>query len=326
MPYEKRRFTDEQIDQANNVNLIAYAESMGLPLKKTGRAYKVKGHGGLYIDAYGHRWNWFSQNKGGGPIQFVMEMEGKSWVEAINTLLGIDPSELKVIPPPAIEEKEEFKLPEKNDTFKHIIAYLIQTRGIDRDVVYDFINQGKLYENKYKSCVFVGRDEQGEAKYASVRSTNTAGDSFRADVKGSDKRYPFCYEGTSKTVCIFESPIDLMSYLTLLKYHEVNNFSHHMISLGGVADKALDYYLKQYKDIDRIMLCLDNDKAGHFACHQFYEKYHEKYKIVRHSPKGKDFNEDLLEIKNQFKLAKVREPPEAYLDERDIEGENEIEL
>jgi hypothetical protein len=99
-----------------------------------------------------------------------------------------------------------------------------------------------------------------------------------------------------------------------------------MISLGGVADKALDYYLKQYKDIDRIMLCLDNDKAGHFACHQFYEKYHEKYKIVRHSPKGKDFNEDLLEIKNQFKLAKVREPPEAYLDERDIEGENEIEL
>lgn len=48
------------------------------------------------------------------------------------------------------------------------------------------------------------------------------------------------------------------------------------------------------------MLCLDNDEAGHFACQQIREKYRDRYKIVRYLSQGKDFNDQLLNIKNSF--------------------------
>ncbi|MBC2579407.1 DUF3991 and toprim domain-containing protein [Clostridium sp. DJ247] len=309
MRREKLRFTDNQIALADSVNIISYAESMGYAVKQvTPRSFKIEGYGGLYIHGNGHKWNWFSKNMGGGTIQFVMEMEGKTWVEAIKKLLNIE-NEIVRYAPPKIENKEEekgeFILPEKSSTFKHIFAYLINTRDIDKEIVYDFVKRDKLYENKYGSCIFVGYDKEGQAKYASIRSTNTTGKSFRCDVKNSDKTYPFCSSGTNDTVCVFEAPIDLMSYLTLIKKHDIKDFKSHCISLGGVADKALEYYLKENPNITKIMLCLDNDESGHFACQQIREKYRDRYKIVRHLPQGKDFNEQLLNLKNSFKQQEV---------------------
>ena len=300
MTREKLRFTDEQIALANSVNIISYSESIGYEVKRvTPRSFKIQGYGGLYIHGNGHTWNWFSQNKGGGAIQFVMEMEGKTWVEAIKKLLNIESEIINYVPykiESKQEEKGEFILPEKKSTFNHIFAYLINTRGIDKEIVYDFVKKDKLYENKYGSCVFLGYDNYGQAKYASMRSTNTTGKLFRCDVKNSDKSYPFCRSGTNDTVCVFEAPIDLMSYLTLIKKHNIKYFESHCISLGGVADKALEYYIKENPNITTIMLCLDNDEAGHFACQQIREKYRDRYKIVRHLPQGKDFNEQLFNI------------------------------
>ncbi len=319
-----KRFTEDEIAKANDTNIIAYANHIGLVLKKIGQSYKVKGHGGLYIDASGSKWNWFSKDIGGGPIQFVMEMEDKNWVDAVYTLIGTEKSTLPKRPKPVPEEKGPFILPDKNDTYKHVIAYLIQSRGIDKEVVYDFISQDKLYENSQRSCIFVGYDEKNEPKYASVRSTNTQGKSYRGDVKNSDKAFPFSHVGRSDTVCVFESPIDLMSYLTLLGYHGIETFDHHMISLGGVADKALEHYLIIHPEINRMMLCLDNDAAGHFACQQLNEKYHENYKLFRHSPTGKDFNEDLLTIKSSLQNRQVREPSIGYEGKWDSEEEMEL--
>jgi hypothetical protein len=299
MRREKLRFTNEQIALAESVNIISYAESIGYTVKQvTPKSFKIEGYGGLYIHGNGHKWNWFSQNKGGGAIQFVIEMEGKTWVEAMKRLLNMN-NEIVSYTPPKIEKKEEkgeFILPEKKSTFKHIFAYLINTRGIDKEIVYDFVKKDKVYENKYRSCVFIGYDKGAQVKYASVRSTNTTGKSFRCDVKNSDKTYPFCSLGTNDTVCVFEAPIDLMSYLTLIKKYNIKDFESHCISLGGVADKALEYYLKENPNITKIMLCLDNDEAGHFACQQIREKYRDTYKILRHLPEGKDFNEQLLNM------------------------------
>jgi hypothetical protein len=170
----------------------------------------------------------------------------------------------------------------------------------------------------------VGYDGDNQPKYASVRSTNTHGKSYRGDVKNSDKAFPFSFEGSSTTVCVFESPIDLMSYMTLLDVHGIQSFDHHMISLGGVVDRALHQYLQLYPEINRIMLCLDNDEAGHFACQQFNEKYHEDYKLLRHSPTGKDFNEDLLVIQNSHQTEQVREAMVTYKPEWDMEEEMEM--
>jgi hypothetical protein len=301
MVKEKLRFTDEQIKQADSVNLIEYARQSGYQvLQATARSYKIPGHGGLYIHANGHKWNHFSQDTGGGAIQFVMHMEGKTWVEAVKKLLNIElsPAIHRVIEK---ENKEEtggtFVLPEKNKTYKHIFAYLIGHRKIDKGIVYELVKQRKIYENKYNSCVFVGYDNNSEARYASIRSTNTTGGkAFRYDVANSDKSYSFSIEGNTRNLCIFESPIDLVSYLTLIKLYGITGFKDHMLSLGGLSDKALERYLKDYPSITGITLCLDSDEAGRFATNQIFNKYRKGYKLRIHIPKSKDWNVDLVNI------------------------------
>lgn len=310
MEREKLKFTREEIALADSVNIINYALSLGYTVKQVvHNSFKIKGFGGLYIHSDGHKWNWFSKNKGGGPIQFVMEMENKSWVDAVKTLIGKTDEIRKYNPPDIIEEeiKGEFILPEKNDTFKHIFAYLINSRGIEKEIVYEFVKNHKLYENKHGSCVFVGYDKEKAPRYASIRSTNAIGKSFRCDVKNSDKSYPFCWTGDNDTLCVFEAPIDLMSYLTLIKRYEIQNFNNNCISLGGVSSKALENYLKENPNIQNIILCLDNDAAGHFACQHISEKYMGNYKIERHTPEGKDFNEEVKSYIKETEQMKVEE-------------------
>jgi hypothetical protein len=296
MDRKLRRFTDEQIAQANDINIIAYAQSRGYDVKKISpRSYKIHGYGGLYINGDGLKWNCFSKGTGGGAIQFVMEMEGRTWVEAIKQLLGISNDELPYIPPPPKENeiKGDLVLPQKNDTYKHIFAYLIKTRKLDTDIVNQFVKDKKIYEDTHHNCVFVGYDGENNPKFASVRGTNT-NKKFRRDIENSDKGYPFCLEGRSDTLCIFESAIDLMSYLTLLKLHGVVEFHHHMLSMGGTSYIPIEKYLKKNPNISNLILCLDSDDEGNFFSQKIREKFGEKYEVARHIPKGKDFNEELI--------------------------------
>jgi hypothetical protein len=273
----------------------------------------MPGYGGLFIRGDGSKWNWFSQSKGGGAIQFVMEIEGKSWVDAVKELLGINYEELPVVPKIRdAEPKGKLVLPDKNDTYKHLFAYLIKSRYIDKDIVTNFVDRKMLYEDQNRNCVFVGFNDKDKPAYASRRSARTVGETFKGDVRNSDKSWPFHYPGSSNTVCVFEAPIDLMSYLSLLKNHGIDEFDHHLISLGGVTDKALQTFLKVNTNIDTIMLCLDNDQAGHDACSRINEQYGRDYRILRHKPNGKDFNEDLVGIACEDGLMVAREPPDGY--------------
>ncbi len=318
---DKKRFTDEQIRQANSVNIIEYAKSRGYGVKHiSARSYKIPGHGGLYIDANGLKWNCFSASAGGGTIQFVMYLEGKSWVDAIKELLDL-PEEYKITSKTNFHPKEkeprntELILPERNDTYKHVLAYLIGTRKLDKIIVYDLIKQNKIYQSKnYNSCVFVGYDEHGKAKYAAVRSSNSKF-SYRQDCAGSDKSYAFSVvfndgkisdsKGLEiQRLCVFESPIDLISYLSMLNQFRIKTEPILCISLGGVCDLALKNTLANNPDIIQIVLCLDNDTAGNAACEQIAQSYEDKYILIRCLPKNKDFNEDLIALTNETELTK----------------------
>lgn len=298
MAHKRLRFTDEELTQANNVNLMDYAISIGLELKKVGKdSYHIEGYGGLYINPILNKWNCFSKGEGGGPIQFVMFIENKTWVESVKQLLGFNPitnhHKQYSIAKRKTEEKGEFILPEKSNTYKHVIAYLIKTRKIDKNLVYKLIKEGKLYEDKNKNCVFVGYDNNNNPRYGNLRSTNT-NTVFKGDVKNSDKAYPFAIEGTSDKVYVCESPIEVLSYLTILKLYNINSFNHHIISLGGVSDKALKQYLEDNPMIRYIVLCLNNDKTGIKATNKIRSGYKNKYNVIEQYPINKDYNEDLI--------------------------------
>ncbi len=303
-----KRFADDEIIKANNVSIIDYINSLGLETKKTGKTIKIEGYGGLYIDPIENRWNCFLEKKGGGPIQLAMHLENKTWVDAMKALLGKEyESQYAKVNRRDIEKENrevsrKFILPAKNNTYKHMIAYLIKTRGISTGVVQKFINKKMLYEDEKRNCVFVGYGKDKVPKYANLRGTNTSFD-FKGEVKNSNKAYSFNLTNkNSNKIYVFESPIELMSYLTLyrLKFGENKEFNHNMVSLGGTTDIALQQLLKKNVNINEIHLCLNNDKAGISATEDIEKKYEDNYKIETKYPKLTDYNDLLLYVRKEL--------------------------
>lgn len=296
-------YTDEQIARANAVDIVEYARSQGLELKRAGRDYRVSNFpGGFLITPEKNNWNWFAENKGGGVVQLCMELENKTWQDAIGTLIqedmvAIQRSDWQSREP---EKPKEFHLPDRNNTTKHVYAYLTKTRKIDADIVKQMFGRKLLYENTQRSCVFVGYDKNGIPRHASVRSTNTTGNVYKKDVSGSQKKYSFSVTGKTNVLNVFEAPIDALSYMTLQKMNGRMPQDSY-VALGGVSMTALDQYVQDHPDIHAIRICTDNDEAGQRAAEHIAEKYSERYKVTRHTPKTKDFNEDLVEAVNEEK-------------------------
>lgn len=64
-------YTQEQIDRANQADLVSFLQSQGEQLTRAGNEYRWKRHDSLTVR--GNKWYRHSQSKGGGPVDFVME-------------------------------------------------------------------------------------------------------------------------------------------------------------------------------------------------------------------------------------------------------------
>lgn len=211
---------------------------------------------------------------------------------------GSEPKETVSNPAP------EFRFPARNVTNVNAINYLVQERGISEAIVQEFIDSGDLYEDSgHHNVVFIGRDPEGIPHYAHCRGT---GEKFRQDVAGSDKSYGFCYRGSGERLCVFEAPIDLLSFICLFS-KDWQSFSY--LSLGGVSSKALEHFLSESPNIKTIYLCLDADDAGSEAYRRIARDLISKdLEIFRMEPALKDWNEVLLHNKEltegRFKMLK----------------------
>ena len=177
-------YTQEQINRANQADLVSFLQSQGEQLTRAGNEYRWKRHDSLTVR--GNKWYRHSQSKGGGPVDFVMEFFGKSFTEAVELLTG----EKGAAPPPdrpCHASLSDFRLPPPNNDNRIARNYLTAARRIDDDVTGFFFARGDIYEDAaHHNAVFVGRDEDGIPRYA--HSKGTAGN-FRLDVKGSDKAF-----------------------------------------------------------------------------------------------------------------------------------------
>ena len=79
-------YTQEQIDRANQADLVSFLQSQGEQLTRAGNEYRWKRHDSLTVR--GNKWYRHSQSKGGGPVDFVMEFFGMSFTEAVELLTG----------------------------------------------------------------------------------------------------------------------------------------------------------------------------------------------------------------------------------------------
>lgn len=269
------RFTDEQIEKANSVNLLELARQYGYELdyKKESRAIHAKHSGGLCFYKDNNAFKHFGSDCKGGAINFVMMEERISFVEAVKMLLGpsYEPAReaapRKFVPPP---EKKELILPKKAYNYKRAYWYLVECRGIDPSIISALMNEKKLYQGtyfnketeKYESvCAFIGYDENGKARYCAMRGADPES-TIKQDKSGSDKSIPFHMVGRSSKVYVFEAPIDAISHATLAMTHGIDWRQDHRITTGCLSDKALQWFLKQHPEITDICWGYDNDIKG----------------------------------------------------------------
>ena len=296
-------YTQAQIDKANAVDLEKFLRAQGETLVRSGKEYRWKAHDSLTV--CGNKWFRHSQSKGGLPVDFVMEFYGKSFPEAVQMLTG-EPGEVQPEADPATSPA--FRLPLRNVTNANILNYLTQERKLSPSLVNFFIAAGNIYEDSsHHNVVFVGRDADGHPRYASSRGIQ---EKFRQDAAGTEKAFGFAHRGTDKQLLVFEAPIDLLSFIELFPK---NWQQHNYLSLGGVSARALQQFLSERPDVERVFLCLDADKAGEDACKRLAGLLPDTVSVTRIQPCMKDWNDVLahraeIPNRNYFKSIVLKEP------------------
>ena len=311
-------------EEALGVSLTSLASAMGYTPIRQGRHYSLKEMDSLviYNDRSWNRWSKKGNINGGTQIDFLMEFGNvQTAAQAIKQLIDFRGGNVveRTAQREEIKEPESrnLALPPKNNNYKRVFAYLIKTRGLSQEVVYDFVHRRLIYEDAlHHNIVFLGYDPNGEVKYAGLRGTaDKYGKKFKMDVAGNDKNYGVnIVNKDSGILLVFESVIDCMSYIDLF-----GDKSSNKLVLGMVEDNPLEQFLKDYSHIYNIKFCLDNDEAGHIALNGRYDgngnqtkdglvnKYEARgYEVdVLVPPVGKDWNESLLAI-NKEKANKIK--------------------
>ncbi len=280
------QYTEEQIARANQTDLVSFLNAQGEQLVKSGREYRWKKHDSVTVS--GNRWYRHSQNKGGYPVDFVMEFYHVIFPEAVKMLIG---EEGEGRQKSCLAPSPDFRLPEKSETNETVIKYLTEIRRLEKDLVEEWIAGGNIYEEKkHHNVVFVGRDADGIPRYA--HCMGTGGIKYRGDVAGSDKSYGFCHRGEDNQLFVFEAAIDLLSFIQLFpKDWKKRSY----LSLGGVSSVVLMTFLSERPQITSVFLCLDNDHAGNEACEKLAGEIPDGYRVIRLKPARKDWNEILCD-------------------------------
>lgn len=295
MPYI--HFTDEQKLRANSVDLVDFLQRQGEKLLPSGREKRLVSDKSITVR--GNEWYDHANEQGGFAIDFVQEFYDVSFPEAVTKLLG---GEQGVSYQPTAQKtkvpSKAFELPPAHTDMRRAYAYLMKSRFIDRDVLTYFAKAKLIYEDsEHHNAVFVGTDENGVARHAHKKSTNTLGENFRINVEGSNPAYSFHHTGqclsgsTSNRLYVFEAPIDMLSFLSL---HPKNWEQHSFVCLCGLSEHAMMKMLEQNPQLDHVVLCLDQDAAGIEAAEKFYDIISDKLlQCGCVKSQNKDWNEDL---------------------------------
>lgn len=307
--------SEEELAIAKATDLTLVAGQLGYTVVRKGTYHSLKEIDSMRIYNCCSWYRW-SQNKGGSQIDFLQEFAGFGFKEAVIWLLEFSgyhyqyhhfssalnkEQYLRVQSSIDVELQKKsvpFQLPEKAENFKRLYAYLMKTRGLSKQTVDYFVKKALIYESqKHHNIVFLGNDKDGITRFASMRGTSDyLGTPFKGDVKGNDKNYGFhVLNSKSETLLVFESAIDLMSYVDF--YHD---YSTSKLALGMVNDRPLERFLEEHPQIKRIGFALDNDEPGRKAVKELMEKYEAAgyaVKDIRPPEGSKDWNQYLTELK-----------------------------
>ena len=297
----KRSISKVDLIRVKELNLLSYFSNYDPDeLIKNGRTdFVTRTYSSLHL-SNGLWYHWRTGFGGRTALDYLIKIEGYDFLDAALYLLNLINNQAPVMVKQHTRDSVRFKLPDHAFSNSIAIDYLVKVRKIDKKIVKELVDAGYIYESVYDhAVVFVGYDEFGKARHAMKRSTSS---NDKKDVFGSSKEYGFSLSNPSSNVLhVFESTIDLLSYLTLMKMDNEDYRDGNYISLNGVggSNLALDSYLMKHGYIKHLVLHLDNDKAGDMATEKIKEDYKDKYYVFdRRFKSAKDINEFLINTKN----------------------------
>lgn len=274
------------IRQARQANLVAYLISRGEPLKRVGANYIHRNHDSLYIK--GNMFVWYSQDKKGNSVDFLMLYYGLTFKQAVEELTGKQfPTAPKATEPP----QKRTSSPQRATDEKRVIAYLCKRRGLENRLIFALIKQGKLWQDTNGNCNFVIADWNEQPIGAEIKGTGDM--PFKLTTEHSGYGFHMIL-GEPTEALYFESAIDLLSCYQMFK----DKFTHHiLVSMGGLNSSVITELKKKRPNFTH-WLCVDNDQAGNKFI--FKMKSADKNMHIFQPPKQyKDWNEYLLKNKTE---------------------------
>lgn len=301
----------EDILKARDIDLLSYLKKYAPDeLVHVGHdVYSTRTHDSLKIS--NGKWMWWSRGIGGkGALDYLIKVEGMSFLDAVYHLLDDQDLSTNAVDHPKEKRYKPLLLPQKSKDSTIVKNYLM-SRAIGEEIIDHCLDQGIVYESlPYHNVVFVGFDENKKPAFGAYRATNDK--RILGDCSGSKKEYSFRIVNENiKELHLFEAPIDLLSYATLNKISGKDWLSLNYVSLSGVyaprVDKpeikmplVLEKLFKKHKEIKKIYLHLDNDLAGTKATIALQEAL-SNYEVIDDRPiQGKDINDFLCMKLNIF--------------------------
>lgn len=166
---------------------------------------------------------------------------------------------------------------------KRTFAYLVNTRGLNRNLVENFITQGYLKMDSHGNlCFLTYADPLDKKRVTAVTIKGTTDKRFNQN-RVAEPNTGFFYAAKPmleanayEEVFVFESVIDLMAYLSLLWDKRITEAEGHSanrcyIALNGLGNfdylqRLLVGHLGSFKAVN---LCLDNDQRGMEGAERF---------------------------------------------------------
>lgn len=256
--------------------------------------YRHAEHDSLKFD-HG-KWNWWSVGIGGrSAVDYLVKVEGFSFYDAVIKILSGFPGTYAA-EASYTEEREKknkpFTVPEKNPSCREAVRYLA-SRGISGNVINYFMGRGDIYQHKqHKNVVFLGRDREGVPRLAALRGIYAK---FHSTAEGSSRAYGFCNRGRKQRLDVFEAPVDLLSYATLLEYAGMDFKRRSMLALCGIykgkkdlektkVPAAILKWLEDYPETELIVLHFDSDGPGMAAAYAVQAALRQKKVIISPAP------------------------------------------
>lgn len=295
----------ELVAKAKEMDLLTFLQTYEPDelVRVSPHEYCTRTHDSLKIS--NGKWMWWSRGFGGkNAVDYLIAVKGLTFYQAVRTILDYSGHSR---PPNAFDEPRREKhliLPERAESNDTVIRYL-KGRGIAENIIADCIENGSIYESlPYHNVVFVGFNENQKPRYAGLRGTDHS--DYKGDACGSDKAYTFrIVNENSDTLHVFEGPIDLLSYATLLQLNGINYRDENLLSLSGVysakqyessvkVPASIKNFLDTHPKVKNIELHLDRDKAGINASTTLIKTLSERFCVrSRPPPRGKDVNDYL---------------------------------